>query len=42
MRVLVKDNHAYWYIGLCDTEGKLKALLIDGFDGKVLAVRDIF
>jgi hypothetical protein len=42
MRVLVKDNHPYWYVGLCDTEGKLKALLIDGFDGKILAVRDIF
>lgn len=42
MRVLVKDNHPYWYVGLCDTEGKLKALLIDGFDGKVLAVREIF
>ena len=42
MRVLVKDKHSYWYIGLCDTEGKLKALLIDGFDGKVLAARDIF
>ena len=42
MRVLVKDNHPYWYIGLCNTEGKLKALLIDGFNGKILAVRDIF
>ncbi len=40
-RVLVKDNHPYWYIGLSNEKGT-KALLIDGFTGEVLAVRDIF
>ncbi len=41
LRVLVKDNHSYWYVGLTNQEGT-KALLIDGFSGEVLAVRDIF
>ncbi len=41
LRVLVKDNHAYWYVGITNSEGT-KALLIDGFSGEVLAVRDIF
>ena len=41
-RILVKDNHPYWYIGLCDKDGKVKALLIDGFNGEVLAIRQIF
>ena len=40
-RVLVKDNHPYWYIGMSNDKGT-KALLIDGFSGEVLAVRDIF
>ena len=40
-RVLVKDNHPYWYIGLTNSKGT-KALLIDGKSGDVLAVRDIF
>ena len=40
-RVLVKDSHPYWYIGLSNDKGT-KALLIDGFSGEVLAVRDIF
>lgn len=41
-RILVKDQHPYWYIGLCDKDAKIKALLIDGIDGQLLAVRDIF
>ena len=41
MRVLVKDNHPYWYIGLTNSTNT-KALLIDGFSGEVLAIRDIF
>ena len=41
LRVLVKDNHPYWYIGMSNDKGT-KALLIDGFSGEVLAVRDIF
>ncbi len=41
LRVIVKDNHSYWYVGLTNHEST-KALLIDGFSGEVLAVRDIF
>ena len=40
-RVLVKDGKAYWYIGLASGNGKLKALLIDGKTGDVLATREI-
>ena len=41
LRVLVKNNHSYWYVGLTNSEST-KALLIDGISGEVLAVRDIF
>ncbi len=41
MRVLVKDSHPYWYIGLINQSGT-KAMLIDGTNGKLLAVRDVF
>lgn len=42
LRVLVKDEKPYWYIGLFDEQGNLKALLIDGFTGDLLAIREIF
>ena len=41
LRVLVKDNHSYWHVGLSNQNGT-KALLLDGLTGKVLAVKDIF
>ena len=41
LRVLVKDNHPYWYVGLSNSQST-KALLIDGLSGEVLAIRDIF
>ena len=41
LRVLVKDNHSYWYVGLTSANGT-KALLLDGLTGKVLAIKDIF
>ena len=40
-RVIVKDQKPYWYIGLSDKSGNLKALLIDGLSGEVLAVREV-
>lgn len=40
-RILVKDNHPYWYIGFAKTD-TLKAFLIDGFSGEVLAIRSVF
>ena len=42
MRILLKDKNPYWYVGLCDKNGKLKALLIDGVTGETLAIREIF
>ena len=41
-RVVVKDDKAYWYIGLSDKTGDLKALLLDGKTGEVLAIREVF
>ncbi len=40
-RIIVKNDKPYWYVGLGLGEGKLKALLIDGISGEVLAVREI-
>ncbi len=40
-KVIVKDAHPYWYIGL-STKENTKALLIDGFNGELLAIRDVF
>ncbi len=42
LRVLVKDQKPYWYVGLARGNNDLKALLIDGLDGKILAIREIF
>lgn len=42
VRIVVKDQKAYWYIGIATGNEQLKALLIDGKNGDVLAVRDIF
>lgn len=42
MRVLVKDNKPYYYVGFASGKDKLKALLVDGITGKTLAIREIF
>ena len=42
LRILVKDNSPYWYVGLASGNNKLKALLIDGLSGEILAIREIF
>ena len=42
LRILVKDGKAYWYVGLAQSEKQLKALLLDGETGKVLAIREVF
>lgn len=42
VRVVVKDNKGYYYIGLENESGKLKAMLIDGTNGELLAIRDVF
>lgn len=41
-RVIVRDNKPYWYIGIASGNGNLKALLVDGFSGKLLAIREVF
>lgn len=41
-RILVKNEKPYWYVGLKNENGALKALLVDGLTGEVLAVREVF
>lgn len=40
-RIIVKKDKPYWYIGLLNGKGGTKALLIDGLNGEILAVREI-
>lgn len=42
MRIFIKNGAPYWYIGIANGNDRLKALLIDGVSGDLLAVRDIF
>ena len=42
MRVIVKDQLPYWYVGFASGNEQLKALLVDGINGEVLAIREIF
>ena len=42
LRVMVKNEKAYWYIGFASGNKKLKALLIDAVNGEVLAIREVF
>ncbi len=41
LKVLVKDQKPYWYAGITSKDKNLKALLIDGFSGEILAVREV-
>lgn len=41
-RLSVKNGNAYYYIGITDKNSKMKALLVDGKTGEVLARRDVF
>ena len=41
-RIMVKNEKAYWYIGFDRGQNNLKALLVDGQNGEILAIRDIF
>ena len=40
-RVIVKDDKAYWYVAFASKDG-LKAFLVDGVSGEVLAIREVF
>ena len=42
VRIFIKNDSPYWYVGIASGNGKLKALLIDGVSGELLAVREIF
>ena len=42
VRVTVKEQKSYWYVGIASGNGNLKALLIDAFSGEILAIREIF
>ncbi len=41
MRVTVKDEKPYWFVGIASDNG-LKAFLIDGLSGELLAIRSVF
>ena len=41
-RIIVKDDKPYWYFGIATGNDNLKALLIDGITGEVLAIREVF
>ncbi len=41
-RIIVKDDKPYWYIAFIKSSDNVKALLLDGLNGEVLAVRDVF
>ena len=42
MRIFVRKEKPYWYVGIASGNDRLKALLIDGTSGNLLAARDIF
>ena len=42
MRIIVKEQKPYWYIGFANGNDRLKAMLMDGFTGELLAVREVF
>lgn len=42
LRIIVKDGAPYWYLGVANGNDRLKALLIDGINGEILAIREIF
>lgn len=42
MRITVKKDKPYWFIGLTKSPSDHKVLLMDGYTGEVLAVRDVF
>lgn len=41
MRIFIKNQKPYWYFGIASGNKRLKALLIDGVTGELLALREI-
>lgn len=42
VRVIVKNDCPYWYVGIKNKNSNLKALLVDGVSGEILAIREVF
>ena len=42
LRIIVKNSHPYWYVGIASESDRLKAFLVDGISGEILAIREIF
>lgn len=42
VRIVVKDEKSYWYVGIASGNERIKAMLIDGFNGEILAIREVF
>ena len=40
LRVLVKEQTAYWFVGIVK-DGNMKAFLVDGISGEILAMKEI-
>ncbi|MBO5328693.1 MAG: hypothetical protein J6B04_05930 [Clostridia bacterium] len=38
---ILYDEGCYYYVGVCDTQGKIKAYLLDGVYGKIIAERNL-
>ncbi len=41
LRVIVKDQKSFWYVGITESMEHTKALLVDGITGEVLSIREI-
>lgn len=42
VKLMFKNEKPYWYIAIITGEEKVKALLIDGTSGELLAIREVF
>lgn len=40
-RIIVKNGKPFWYVGFINSDKTLKALLVDGFTGEILAMRNV-
>lgn len=42
LKLMLKNEKAYWYVGIMTGNKHIKALLLDGTTGDILAIREIF
>lgn len=38
---LLSDDGCYYYVGVCDRDGNIKAFLVDGEKGKIIATKEL-